>query len=99
MSGFAPDLLARALKCGHYLRTPADAECPSGVWLLIPLRRRHVTALDKAGAEHADLEDDEREPDADDEATDPVGDATMFDWTPDWRPWAFLPSEADVSAT
>lgn len=60
-------LLAQALEAGHYVRTPADEECPTGVWMLVPLDRRLVQILDLAGAEHADLEDDEREPDVDGE--------------------------------
>lgn len=35
--------------------------------MLVPLEKHHVQMLDLAGAEHADLEDDEREPDVDDE--------------------------------
>lgn len=62
-SEIADALLAHAIAAGHYLRTPADEQCASGTWLLIPLDRRLVEILDMAGAEHADLEDDEREPD------------------------------------
>jgi hypothetical protein len=65
----ADALLVQALAAGHYLRTPADEECPSGTWLLIPLDRSLLRILDMAGAEHADLEDDERDADGDDELT------------------------------
>lgn len=63
----ADALLAQALASGHYVKTPADEQCPAGVWMLVPLDRHLVEILDTAGAEHADLEDDEREPDVDDE--------------------------------
>lgn len=63
----AAAVLAQALAAGHYLKTPADEQCPSGVWLLVPLDRRLVEILDLAGEQHADLEDDEREPDVADE--------------------------------
>lgn len=66
-SDAATALLAQALEDGHYLTTPADAQCPSGVWLLVPLDRRLVQILDLAGQQHADLEDDEREHDVADE--------------------------------
>lgn len=59
----AAALLAQAMATGHYLRTPADEQCPSGVWMLVPLDRRLVRILDMAGQALADLEDDEREPD------------------------------------
>lgn len=65
----AEALLAQALESGHYLRAPADEECPSGVWLLVPLDRQLVQILDLAGAERADLEGEEREADDDDEPT------------------------------
>jgi hypothetical protein len=60
-------VLDQALASGHYLRTPIDEQCPSGVWLLVPLDRRLVQILDLAGEQHADIEDDEREPDVADE--------------------------------
>lgn len=63
----ADALLAQALASGHYLKTPADEQCPAGVWMLVPLDRRLLRILDLAGEQHADLEDDEREPDVDDE--------------------------------
>lgn len=63
----ADALLAQAIASGHYLKTPTDEECPSGVWLLVPLKTQHVRILDLAGAKHADLEGDEREPDGDGE--------------------------------
>ncbi|HQS18801.1 hypothetical protein [Reyranella sp.] len=63
----AEALLAQALESGRYLTTPADEECPSGVWLLVPLDRRLVEILDLAGDARGDLEDDEREQDQDDE--------------------------------
>lgn len=62
-SEVADALLAQALASGHYLRTPADEECPAGLWVLVPLDRRLVQILDMAGEQHADLEYDEREPD------------------------------------
>lgn len=64
----ADALLAQALAAGHYLRTPADEQCPSGVWMLVPLDRRLVQILDLASAQHADLEPNgDLEPDVDDE--------------------------------
>lgn len=66
-SEIADALLAQAIASGHYLKTPADDQCPSGVWLLAPLENRHVQILDLAGADRADLEDDERAPDGDGE--------------------------------
>lgn len=66
-SDVAAALLAQAVARGHYLKTPADQECPSGVWLLVPLEKHHVRILDLAGEDRADLEDDEREPDIADE--------------------------------
>lgn len=64
----ADALLAQALEVGHYLKTPADQQCPAGVWMLVPLDRRLVQMLELAGQAFADLEDDERESDvADDE--------------------------------
>ncbi len=96
----ATALLAQAIAGGRYLRTPADKECPSGTWILIPLDRRLVRILELAGQALADLEDAERELDrSDDEHSDPASDATMFDWTPDWRPWTIPSSETDVSPT
>lgn len=65
----AASLLTQAITSGHYVKTPADEECPTGLWLLVPLDRHHVRILDMAGAERADLEDDEREPDVDGEPT------------------------------
>jgi len=62
-SEIAAALLAQVLASGHYVKTPVDEQCPSGVWMLVPLDRRLVQILDLAGAEHADLENDEREPD------------------------------------
>lgn len=76
----AEALLAQALESGHYLTTSADEECPSGVWLLVPLEKHHVQILDMAGAERTDLEGDEREADGDDEPT--VGSPHMMA-TPD----------------
>lgn len=66
-SEIADALLAQAMASGHYLKTPADEQCPAGVWMLVPLDRRLVQILDMAGEQDADLEDDEREPDVDDE--------------------------------
>lgn len=63
----ADALLAQALESGHYLQTPADEQCPSGVWLLVPLNWRLVRILVLAGQACADLEDDERAPDGDGE--------------------------------
>ena len=63
----ADALLAQALARGHYVKTPADEECPAGVWMLVPLDRRLARILELAGQAWADLEDDEREPDVDDE--------------------------------
>ncbi len=63
----ADALLAQTVARGHYLKTPADEQCPSGVWLLVPLEKHHVRILDLAGEDRADLEYDEREPDLDDE--------------------------------
>ncbi len=63
----AAALLAQALASGHYFKTPADEQCPSGVWMLVPLDRRLVQILDLAGADQSDLEDDEREADVADE--------------------------------
>lgn len=63
----ADALLAQALASGHYLKTPADEQCPAGLWMLVPLDRRLVQILELAGAERADLEGDEREADVDDE--------------------------------
>lgn len=68
-SDAADALLAQALASGRYLRTPADEQCPSGVWLLVPLDRRLVEILDLAGQALVDLEDDERGSDGDDEPT------------------------------
>ena len=55
-SEIADALLAQALASGHYLKTPADEQCPAGVWMLVPLDRRLVQILDLAGEQHADLE-------------------------------------------
>lgn len=63
----ADALLAQALASGHYLRTPADEQCPAGLWMLVPLDRRLTRILELAGQAWADLEDDEREPDVDEE--------------------------------
>ncbi|WP_295135717.1 hypothetical protein [uncultured Reyranella sp.] len=63
----ADALLAQALASGHYVKTPADEQCPAGVWMLVPLDRRLVRILEMADQARADLEDDEREPDLDDE--------------------------------
>lgn len=78
----ADALLAQAIASGHYLKTPADEQCPSGVWLLVPLEKHHVRILDLAGAEHADLEDDEREPDVDDEPS--LGSTDQCESHEDW---------------
>lgn len=63
----ADALLARAIASGHYVRSPADEECPAGLWMLVPLDRQLVRILEMADQARADLEDDEREPDTDDE--------------------------------
>ena len=68
----ADALLAQALASGHYLKTPADEQCPAGLWMLVPLDRRLVQILDLAGEQHADLEPNgDLEPDRDDEPSPP----------------------------
>lgn len=78
----AAALLAQAMATGHYLKTPADEQCPSGVWLLVPLEKHHVQIIDLAGADQADLEDDEREPDVDDEPS--LGSTDQCESQEDW---------------
>ena len=36
----AAALVAQALPSGHYVKTPADEQCPAGVWMLVALNRR-----------------------------------------------------------